>query len=287
MANIKISELNELTKSQIAYDDYIPVVDSSASETKKISVENLTANNVYLLAVVKPNGQVPTPVAGAKYYNELRNKIYYAPDDEHWYEYGTPVEGIFYVVLGEKGNYAYDSENETLVSVGGGSGSEIVIGDEEPTEDTKMIIDTDAFDPQYSDITDEYSEASNKAYSCDYINSALTYSTDEVNTHKKWIDGKDIYRKAYQVTLPNSSADSVIISGLNNIEVINISGMATATMGGDTFKFEINSYHSDTWLIVVYNIGTLIRCKIGNSFFGASANIILEYTKTTDQGGNN
>ena len=185
MANIKISELNELTKSNEAYDDYLPIVDTSANETKKISVENLIANNVYLLAVVKANGQVPTPVAGAKYYNEVQNKIYYAPDDEHWYEYGTPVEGIFYIVLGEKGNYAYDSENETLVSVGGGSGSEIVIGDEEPTEDTKMIIDTDAFDPQYSDITDEYSEANNKAYSCGYINNMsgnIVYGTINSST---------------------------------------------------------------------------------------------------------
>lgn len=147
---------------------------------------------------------------------------------------------------------------------------------------TGLIKKTSETRPLASHTVNAYSESESNAYSCDYVNGALDYSTDEVNTHKKWIDGKDIYRKAYQVTLPNSSADSVIISGLNNIEVINISGMATATMGGDTFKFEINSYHSDTWSIVVYNIGTQIRCKIGSSFYGASANIILEYTKTTD-----
>ena len=39
MANIKISELNELTTK--ADNDYIPIVDSSADETKKISIDNL------------------------------------------------------------------------------------------------------------------------------------------------------------------------------------------------------------------------------------------------------
>ena len=41
MANIKISELNELYEAQKDYNDYVPVVDTSADETKKISVKNL------------------------------------------------------------------------------------------------------------------------------------------------------------------------------------------------------------------------------------------------------
>ena len=49
MANIKISELNSLTKK--SYDDVLPIVDSNASETKKISVKDLVDNNVELIAV--------------------------------------------------------------------------------------------------------------------------------------------------------------------------------------------------------------------------------------------
>lgn len=174
MSNIKISELNELTKSNKAYNDYLPIVDTSTNETKKISVEGLTASNVELLAVVPVGGIAPEPdTPGTKYYSINTNKIYTATASETWDTPETPVAGIFYVVLEEKTTYTYDEENETLVSVGGGSGSEIVVGDEEPTEDTKMIIDTDAFDPQYSDITDEYSTANNKAYSCDYVNTQL------------------------------------------------------------------------------------------------------------------
>ena len=42
MANIKISELNELTTK--ADNDYIPIVDTSATETKKINIPNLLLN---------------------------------------------------------------------------------------------------------------------------------------------------------------------------------------------------------------------------------------------------
>lgn len=39
MANIKISELDELVT--VANDDYLPIVDTSAGETKKIQTSNL------------------------------------------------------------------------------------------------------------------------------------------------------------------------------------------------------------------------------------------------------
>lgn len=44
MANIKISELNELSTG--ADNDYLPIVDSSENETKKISLENLKEYNI-------------------------------------------------------------------------------------------------------------------------------------------------------------------------------------------------------------------------------------------------
>ena len=170
MANIKISELSELTKK--AYDDYLPIVDSSASETKKISVKDLTSSNVELLAV---SDTAPSECStGDKYYNTETGLIYTATATDTWGTVGEePIEDILYVVFSEKNTYAWNGTD--MLSVGGGSGSEIVIGDEEPTEDTKMIIDTDAFNPQYSDITDEYSEANNKAYSCNYVNGKVLY----------------------------------------------------------------------------------------------------------------
>jgi hypothetical protein len=49
MVNIKISELNELTQKE--NNDFLPIVDSSANETKKISVGNLTPSNDKLVHV--------------------------------------------------------------------------------------------------------------------------------------------------------------------------------------------------------------------------------------------
>lgn len=52
MADAKISQLNSLTKSTIATNDVVPIVDTSASETKKITVGELLQpqDNVFRLA---------------------------------------------------------------------------------------------------------------------------------------------------------------------------------------------------------------------------------------------
>ena len=44
MANIKISELDELV--EVANDDYLPIVDTSAGETKKVKNSNLVADKL-------------------------------------------------------------------------------------------------------------------------------------------------------------------------------------------------------------------------------------------------
>ena len=44
MANIKISELDELVA--VANDDYLPIVDTSAGETKKVKNSNLAADKL-------------------------------------------------------------------------------------------------------------------------------------------------------------------------------------------------------------------------------------------------
>ena len=42
------------------------------------------------------------------------------------------------------------------------------------------------------------------------LNEALIYSTSEINTGQKWIDGSDIYRKVYSIpTLPSSESNTI------------------------------------------------------------------------------
>lgn len=121
MASIKISELSSLTQKD--YNDVIPIVDTSANETKKVSIETLIDNNVKLLTV---SDEAPSsPTQGDKYYNTTNNKIYTYVGGNEWYDNGTPKQGILYIVFDEQTTYAYNGT--TLVSVGGGQGSMMVV----------------------------------------------------------------------------------------------------------------------------------------------------------------
>ena len=139
MANIKISELNELSK--VDRTDIVPIVDVSANETKKVLVDNLIEKNVELIAI--SDTAPSTCVTGDKYYNTSTKKIYTATDTNTWGETGeTPLDGMFYIVFDEQSSYAWNGSD--LVSVGGGK-EDIVIDDEEPTDpDVKLWINTGA-----------------------------------------------------------------------------------------------------------------------------------------------
>ncbi len=119
MANIKISELNELSK--VDRTDIVPIVDVSANETKKVLVGNLIEKNVELLAISDTAPSVFED--GDKYYNTSTKKIYTAIDGS-WSETGeTPLDGLFYIVFNEQSSYAWNGSD--LVSVGGASLSNV------------------------------------------------------------------------------------------------------------------------------------------------------------------
>lgn len=123
----------------------------------------------------------------------------------------------------------------------------------------------------------------------DIINS---YSTSEIKTHKKWIDGKPIYRKVIYVSeLPNGYNDSGIKSiatGITNIDfMVNMYGIYTGTGNHSYEKYPINYIRRDN---SIYDISTeygyydgsmsiIIRSTMGSGYKGY---VILEYTKTTD-----
>ena len=137
MANIKISELNEITTK--ANNDVLAIVDTSADETKKIKVEDLLDKNIELIAV---SDTAPSECSvGDRYFDTTTNLIYTATGTDTWGVDGEePIEGIFYIVFNEQSSYAYDGT--TLVSVGGGT-EDIVISDTEPTDEgVKIWIDT-------------------------------------------------------------------------------------------------------------------------------------------------
>lgn len=166
-----MSKITYENKVALNQNPSIPDI-NKVNDTDMNMIKNVVNNNETKVLLAVSSSAPATCDTGDIYFNTTDNLIYTATATNTWGATGVaPTENTIYIEFTSQTAYAYDGT--TLVSVGGGSGSEIVVGDEEPTEDTKMIIDTDAFDPQYSDITDEYSEASNKAYSCDYSNKAF------------------------------------------------------------------------------------------------------------------
>ena len=75
-----------------------------------------------------------------------------------------------------------------------------------------------------SEVVNEHSTSETDTYSCSYVNEVLDnkqdivdYSTSEVDTGVKWIDGKPIYRKVVEFTSASSGSAVAI---LNNVAMI-------------------------------------------------------------------
>lgn len=108
-----------------------------------------------------------------------------------------------------------------------------------------------------------------------------TYSTNEVDTGKKWIDNKTIYRKVINFgTLPNATAKSVAHSISNLDTMVSMSGVGYSTTGS---RFPIPYVHSSsiTDQVQLYANTTEITIVDGIDRTNNSAYIILEYTKSS------
>jgi hypothetical protein len=110
-------------------------------------------------------------------------------------------------------------------------------------------------------------------------NTVLRFSTDETDSHQRWIDGRRIYRKVVSLgALPNATTKSVPhnISGAEFFT--KISGFATTTPG-TTIPLPHPDADSDS--IEMYVLGGHIKINSGatdRSIFTV-AYAILEYVK--------
>ena len=113
------------------------------------------------------------------------------------------------------------------------------------------------------------------------VNNSRSYSTDEINTGKTWIDGKPIYRKCCVLTSTVTVSDP--------IEWVNL--INKSTYGLESIKFIIQGW---VWREANKGPANGLALSPGNGSYiqvhregvtwqvNAGSVVILEYTKTTD-----
>ena len=113
-----------------------------------------------------------------------------------------------------------------------------------------------------------------------YVDSSNSYSTDEVKTGGKWIDGKPIYRKTISCgALPNTSYKNVNHNITNLDFVTKCYGFAR---GGNYRMVLPNASANTANAVEVYVDEMYVVIQTGNDRSGYNGYITIEYTKTTD-----
>lgn len=105
------------------------------------------------------------------------------------------------------------------------------------------------------------------------------YSKEEVKTGKKWIDGRDIYSKVYEIYIAAGSN----WTGISLAQIVGISNFDYIHITGDSFKIQDGRYvkhiGSGNVYIDLLNKHIYFPPDTGASFRYI---IVFEYTKTTD-----
>ena len=158
-----------------------------------------------------------------------------------------------------------------------------------PVYETKTAAETDLANLEVGQIIatkDEGSELSNPAdvvqdgnmhaVTSNAVADGLSYSTDEVKTGGKWIDGKPIYRKIVDIgALPNNTSKTVA-HGINNLEKAIIANGFAINNKGETI------YIPHTFSGFYLNKTSIVLNTTYNYSAYTEAYITIEYTKTTD-----
>ena len=115
----------------------------------------------------------------------------------------------------------------------------------------------------------------------DYVDNSNSYSTEEIKTGGKWIDGKPIYRKVLNI----NGYPATIQTGLTSANEI-VGMVCKNTVGGSDNNFTFGGILTDNntyypWAYQISSDNTTLT-RITNTYSGTVKFIILEYTKTTD-----
>lgn len=148
-----------------------------------------------------------------------------------------------------------------------------------------VVIDGKEYEvhmPQYSGETPLSSENLNKLQKDlnDKITNANIYSTSEINTGKKWKDGKDIYRKVIELSnIPVSTTEySYNVENINKI--VNAQASWYDTTDKATFVTNLRYDGTGAYIRFIY---LKDKFKVETAFDWSKrtsdVSIIIEYTK--------
>lgn len=111
--------------------------------------------------------------------------------------------------------------------------------------------------------------------------SDLSYSTSEIDTGAKWIDGKPIYRKVVNIdALPNAAMKNVA-HGITNIDTITDYYGMVASASKTVLKIPYVATETND-AIAMYVSVTNVAVKTKQDMSAYSGYAVVEYTKTTD-----
>lgn len=151
--------------------------------------------------------------------------------------------------------------------------------DIECTEEQSKILDELENARTYKNVTNITTD-SIAILDLDYakdLDRLTEYSTEE-QVIGKWIDGKTLYRKVVHVdSLPqNINTKYQYPHNINNLEEL-VKGIGIANRASDREKYQFPNVNTELWIDNTY-----IWLRTANDRSSYSAEIILEYTKTTD-----
>ena len=119
------------------------------------------------------------------------------------------------------------------------------------------------------------------------LTDAAIYSTSEINTHKKWIDGKDIYRKVITGTTGTTGQDSNVGNLSSNFaELISVTGhlqQPTVQIPCNFARSDLTSplYFSPLVSTSSGNVGDVQLRYTANTYSSLPFKLVFEYTKTS------
>ena len=133
-------------------------------------------------------------------------------------------------------------------------------------------------------VVDEYSTSSRDSYSCNYVNSINTYSTDEIRVGT-WIDGKPLYRKVLTRTgigdldISSLSVDTLMIDYSHSYVFVSSLNRYVSLAGTSVSNDSVGSYQTS---IYANSTKTTIRVEKGTNLTTTDVVVTIEYTKTND-----